>query len=82
LPVAGNVVGDEVWVRLGEHELRFHFDRETTSIASSVAGKSQTMTWDPKIRAVVTSGGKAVDVEWLVREAIDQTVNAFRATKT
>jgi hypothetical protein len=79
LPVAGTVIGDTVWVRLGEVELRFILDRATTTIASRVLGKDEMLAWDAKQRAIATGSGKLVDVEFFVREAIDATVKAYKS---
>ena len=78
LPVVGVVAGDEIWVRLGESKISFRFDRQATVIHASVAGAESSLSWDPKVRAVVTNDGRAVDVQTLVQSAIDATVRAFK----
>jgi hypothetical protein len=78
LPIVGNVVGDDVWIRLGETKLGFHLDRPSAKITATVVGEDASMTWDAKSRAIVMSSGKAIDVEWFVRDAIDATVRAWK----
>ncbi len=79
LPVVGAVVGDEIWIRLGESKLTFRLDRQATVIHANIAAADSTLTWDPKGRAIVTSAGKAVDMQSFVQGAIDATVRAFKA---
>jgi hypothetical protein len=79
LAVAGSIIGDDVWVRLGETAVRFTLDRATTSIAAHVIGGGTTLAWNAKQRAIATSEGKLVDVEFFVREAIDATVKAYKS---
>ena len=78
LPIVGSVVGDDVWIRLGETKLGFRLDRTTSKITATVVGQDASMTWDPKSRAIVTGSGKAIDVEWFVRDSIDATVRAWK----
>jgi hypothetical protein len=80
LPIVGSVVGDEVWIRLGETKLVFQLDRATPKVTAKAHGRSDTrMTWDAASRAIVTDGNKVIDVEWFVRDAIDATVRAWKA---
>jgi hypothetical protein len=79
LPVLGAVVGDEIWIRLGESKVAFRLDRQATAIHTNIAGADGALTWDAKGRAIVTSAGKAVDMQSFVQGAIDVTVRAFKA---
>jgi hypothetical protein len=80
LPVVGNVMGDEVWIRLGETTLKFTFERAEGKIVAGVAGHaSATLAWDDAQRTIVGTGGAPVDVEQYVRGALDATVTAWRA---
>jgi hypothetical protein len=77
LPVVGSVVGDDIWIRVGEAKLELTLDRATTTIEGSIAGKPTRLTWDPKQRAIATGDGRVIDVDLFVRDAIDATVRAF-----
>jgi hypothetical protein len=77
-PVVGSVVGDEIWIRLGEAKLSFRFDRRTTAVHALIVGREATLAWDDGRRAIVSGGGDVVDVESFVREAVDETVRAFK----
>jgi hypothetical protein len=79
LPVVGAIVGDEIWIRLGDSKLSFRLDRQATVIHATIGDAESTLTWDAKGRAIVTSGGKAVDMQSFVQGAIDATVRAFKA---
>ena len=79
LPIVGNVVGDDIWIRLGETKLAFRFDRTASKIAGTVVGQDALLSWDPQSRAIVTRIGKPIDVEWFVRDAIDATVRAWKS---
>jgi hypothetical protein len=80
LPIVGNVVGDEVWIRLGEARLAFRFDRSALRMVASVVGRGEAwLAYDAKMRAVVIDGGAPVDVDRFVREAIDATVRAWKS---
>ncbi len=81
LPVVGNVMGDEVWIRLGESTLRFTLDRTASLVTTSAAGKAATtMAWDAARRTIVDGEGAPVDVDALVRASVDAIVSAWRAT--
>jgi hypothetical protein len=78
LPIVGSVVGDDVWIRIGEARLAFTLDRAALAIAAKVVGRDETtLAWDDAARAV-TAGGAAIDVDAFVREAIDATVRAWK----
>src|SRR5271156_6082379 len=48
LPVVGAVVGDEIWIRIGEAKLSFRLDRQATVIHANVSAADSTLTWDAK----------------------------------
>jgi hypothetical protein len=78
LPVAGSVTGDEVWIRLGDAELRFALDRAAKVVRATADGQTRALTWDPRQRAIATSDGKLVDMEFFVRESIEATVKKYK----
>jgi hypothetical protein len=72
------VTGDEVWIRLGDTELRFAFDRATKAVRATVDGRTTALTWDARQRAIATSDGKLVDMDFFVRESIEATVKKYK----
>ena len=81
VPVVGSILGDDVWIRLGAAELRFVFDRGAKVVRATVNGRVTTLNWDARQRAIATSDGKLVDMDFFVRESIDATVKTFRASQ-
>jgi hypothetical protein len=76
IPISGSAIGDEIWLRFGEAELRFALDRAAGTLRAKVEGRETTLAWDTAQRAVTTSDGQLVDVAAFVREAIDATLKA------
>jgi hypothetical protein len=82
LPVAGNVAGDDAWVRFGNITLRFVFSARAAVIVLSVVHRDDVqITWNAEKSSIVGPDGEPLDVEAWVREAIDATVAAWRASQ-
>jgi hypothetical protein len=80
VPATGNVIGDEVWVRLGTSTARFTMDRGERRIRASSPGRSEAaIVWDEGKRHLALDG-EAVDMQRFVRDAIDAMVSAFKST--
>jgi hypothetical protein len=81
LPVAGSVNGDDIWLRVGATSLRFHFSRRAAVIVASVVGREdQQLRYSTEKRGVVTPDGELLDTPRFIREAIDATVTAWKAS--
>ncbi len=81
LPTTGNVNGDDVWLRVGATSLRFHFSRRAGVIVASVVGREdQQLKYSVEKRGVVGPDGELLDTARYIREAIDATVNAWKAS--
>jgi hypothetical protein len=85
LPIVGSVVGDDIWIRLGESKLAFQLDRSVTRITATVSGRdAATLGWDARTRAIVLGDagkgdGKPIDMDSFVRDAVDATVGAWNS---
>ncbi len=81
LPVTGSVTTDDIWIRVGATTLRFNFSRRGGVIVASVVGREdQQLRYSADKKAVVTPDGEPIDAVSYVREAIDATVNAWKAS--
>ncbi len=81
LPVTGLVNGDDIWIRIGATTLRFNFSRRGSVIVASVVGRQdEQLRYSLDKRAVVTHDGEGIDPSRFIREAIDATVNAWKAS--
>jgi hypothetical protein len=81
LPVTGSVNGDDIWLRVGATTLRFHYSRRAGVIVATVVGREdQQLRWSQEKRAVILPSGEVLDAPTFVREAIDATVSAWRAS--
>ena len=80
LPVTGSIFGDDVWLRIGATTLRFNYSRRAGVIVTSIVGRGDAqLKWSPERMAVVDPEGAPLEVASFVREAIDATVNAWKA---
>lgn len=79
LPVLGSVLGDSIWIQLGEAKLAFRLDRKASIIHATIAAVDSTLAWDAKGRAITTSEGRSVDMQSYVQSAIDSTVRAYKS---
>jgi hypothetical protein len=83
LPIVGNVMGDEVWIRLGDTTLKFTLDRAAVAMTALVVGQPPVvMWWDAEGQRIAREKGDAVDVDAFVRSAVDATVAAWRRTSS
>ncbi len=81
LPVTGSVNTDDMWIRVGATTLRFNYSRRAGVIVASVVGREdQQLRYDPEKKAVVTPDGEPLEATGYIREAIDATVNAWKAS--
>ena len=81
LPVTGSVTTDDLWIRVGATTLRFNYSRRAGVIVASVIGREdQQLRFSPEKGAVVTPDGEPLDATAYVRDAIDATVNAWKAS--
>jgi hypothetical protein len=81
LPVTGTTNGDDIWLRIGASTLRFNYSRRAGVIVASVVGREdQQLRWSQEKRAVILPTGEILDAPTFVREAIDATVNAWKAS--
>ena len=78
LPVAGSVTGDVVWVCLGDAEVRFALDRPSLAIVLTTGGNDARFAWDARHRSIATPDGRLVDMEHVVRDALDELVQSFK----
>jgi hypothetical protein len=79
LPVSGSIVGDDVWIRIGASTLRFNFSRRAGVIVASIVGRGDAQLKWTVDRGIVGPDGMAVDVDRYVRDAVEATINAWRA---
>ena len=83
LPVVGNVMGDEVWIRLGDTTLKFTLDRAAVAMTALVVGQPPVvMSWDDARQRIARETGDVIDVDAFVRSAVDATVAAWRRTSS
>ncbi len=83
LPIVGNVMGDEVWVRLGDTTLKFTLDRAAVAMTALVVGQPPVrMSWDAARQGIAGETGDVIDVDAFVRSAVDATVAAWRRTSS
>jgi hypothetical protein len=81
LPVTGSVTTDDMWIRVGATTLRFNYSRRAGVIVASVIGREdQQLRYNADTKAVVTPDGEPLDATAYVRDAIDATVNAWKAS--
>jgi hypothetical protein len=81
LPVTGSIVTDDMWIRVGATTLRFNYSRRAGVIVASVIGREdQQLRFSAETNAVVTPDGEPLDATAYVRDAIDATVNAWKAS--
>lgn len=82
---AGNAMGDDVWLQLGDGRVRFTLNRRAghllvARVGTAAGAPSEVrLRWDDPRRAIVDGDGATVDVDATVREAIDALVAAWRA---
>ncbi len=78
VPVVGNVIGDDVWLRLGATTVRFAIDRNQQRIVAQVPGRpDDTISWDGAKRSLARAG-EPCDIKAFVRSALDATVAAWK----
>jgi hypothetical protein len=83
LPIVGNVMGDEVWIRLGDTTLKFTLDRAAVTMTALVVGQPPVvMSWDDAGQRIARETGDVIDVDAFVRSAVDATVTAWRRTSS
>ena len=81
LPVTGSINSDDMWIRVGATTLRFNYSRRAGVIVASVVGREdQQLRYNADKRAVVTPDGEELDATAYIRDAIDATVNAWKAS--
>jgi hypothetical protein len=84
LPFTGSLVGDEIWVRLGDRTtLTFRIERASASILANVPGRGDVLVrWDGAKSSLVEANGDPVDIPAFVRTAIDAAVAQFKSPAT
>jgi hypothetical protein len=79
VPVAGNVAGDDVWMKIGDARARFLLNRRENYVAIAITPQDEVRAqWDAERRALVDANGKVVDLGAAAREAIDGLVAEWR----
>ena len=80
VPATGNVIGDDVALKLGDSTLRFKIDRLVSKIRVSFTGRDDdTLSWDDA-RKSLARGTEPVEMQAYVREAIDTAVGGLRTS--
>lgn len=87
LPVAGSVLGDDVWLRFGDGRLQLTLNRRKAQVEVEVMAPGPSLPkerevvvrWDGPKRALVDAAGETTDLAAVAREAIDVLVADWRA---
>jgi hypothetical protein len=79
VPVAGNVAGDDVWMKLGDARARFLLNRRDGYVAIVIGqGDEVRAQWNAEKRALIDAAGNPVDLGKVAREAIDTLIADWR----
>jgi hypothetical protein len=79
LAATGNVLGDDVWLALGQGSIRFTLNRREEVIQVRSLGGEQRLTWNRSRGSLVDPNGAAHDLTSIVRGAIDELVAHWRS---
>ncbi len=79
VPAAGNVMGDDVWMKLGDGRARFLLNRREAYVAIAISSQDESRArWNADERALVDAQGNRLDLGATARDAIDRLVAEWR----
>src|SRR5580700_9566319 len=86
LPAAGSVIGDHLWMRLGDGRVRLTLNRRAATVeadlslgAPSGEGRTTTVRWRDGEAGLVDDGGAPADLGTVARSAIDALIADWKA---
>jgi len=80
IPAAGGIVGDDIWIELGDDRARFTLNRRAAYIAIRTDHEERRLKWDDARAAIVDTLGTPSDVERIAQAAIETVVERWRAS--
>ncbi len=79
LAASGNVLGDSVWLALGQASVRFTLNRRERVIHVRSLRGEERLAWNRARGSLVDSNGAAYESTSVVRGAVDELVACWRA---
>lgn len=77
IPATGGVVGDDIWVQLGDQRARFTLNRRGGHVAVRTGHDEQRLLWDDTRRVIVDSRGIPSDLEQIARNVLEIMVDEW-----
>lgn len=82
IPATGGVVGDDIWVQLGDERARFTLNRRAAHVAVRTGREEQRFSWEDTRRTIVDARGAPSDLEQIARAAIEFVVDEWLRSPT
>jgi hypothetical protein len=77
VPASGGIVGDDIWVQIGDHRARFTLNRRGAYIAILTDHDERRLQWDDGRREIVDTLGAPSDVEQIAQAVIAAVVDRW-----
>jgi hypothetical protein len=79
---SGCIVGDDLWIQLGDARARFTLNRRESRVIVRAPSGEQHLHWDPATNAMVDGTGSPADLEALARITLDAIIDQWRCSPT
>ena len=82
LPASGNLMGDDVWILLGQARARFTLNRREGVLHVRTTRLDHRFTWSAELRCVLDSSRRACDVKALAKGAMNELIAQWQTDKS
>ena len=82
IAATGSIVGDDLWIQLGEARARFTLNRRESRVVVRTQGGEQLLHWDPTTSGMIDATGAAADLEAVARTTHDTVIDQWRSSPT
>jgi hypothetical protein len=77
MPATGGVVGDDIWVQLGDDRARFTLNRRAGHVAVRTGHDERCLLWDDARCVLVDTRGTPSDLEQIARTTLEAMVDEW-----
>jgi hypothetical protein len=82
IAATGSIVGDDLWIQLGEARARFTLNRRESRVIVRTQGDEQRLHWDPAKNGMVDGTDAPADLEAVARATLDTVIDQWRSSPT
>ena len=82
LPASGNLVGDDVWILVGQARARFTLNRREGMLLVRTTKFELRLAWSKELHCLVDPSRRPCDVKALARSAMDELIAQWQADRS